>query len=111
MHFTTDPVTPTPTATSTTTPTIDPTMKYNITSSGVSGGVAIPSGEWEAYGGEEVLISFDSKPGYILDAIQVNDEWWSPSAYIRLRVDKNYEIVAIGRQSDQTRADFTVVPG
>jgi hypothetical protein len=86
-------------------------MKYNITSRGVNGGIAIPIGRWEVYAGEEVLISFDSKPGYILDAIQVNDEWWPPTAYIRLRVDRDYAFVAVGKPSDQIRSDFIVVPG
>jgi hypothetical protein len=77
----------------------------------VSGGITIPSGKWEVNAGEEVLISFDSKPGYRLDAIQVNGEWLPPSAYIRLYVDKDYEIVVVGRPRGQIHADFTVVPG
>ena len=86
-------------------------MKYNITANGLSGGIAIPSGTWYVKAGEEVLISFDSKPGYILDAIQVNEEWWPPTAYIRLYVDKDYEIVALGKPRDYIHADFSVVPG
>ena len=77
----------------------------------MSGGIAIPSGTWHVKAGEEILISFDTKPGYILDGVQVNEEWWPPTAYIRLHVDKDYKIVALGKPRDQIRADFSVVPG
>jgi hypothetical protein len=77
----------------------------------MSGGIPIPSGKWDVNAGEEVVISFDAKPGYRLDAIQVNGEWLPPSAYIRLRADKDYEIVALGRPREQIRADFNLIPG
>ena len=108
---TTEPtVTPTtePTASPTVTSTPTPSTKYTIIADERTGGIAVPKGTWELDAGAEYVISFDSRPGHVLENISVNGELLPPDPYIRRTADGEYTIVAIGRPRDQQiRVDFT----
>ncbi|MCL2460488.1 MAG: PKD domain-containing protein, partial [Euryarchaeota archaeon] len=89
-----------------------PTTTYNITSKNGQGaqygGIAVPTGEWQLDACAEFVISFDSRPGYVLEHISVNEELLPPQPYIRRFADRDYDIVAVGALRDQQiRVDFT----
>ncbi|MCL2460642.1 MAG: VWA domain-containing protein [Euryarchaeota archaeon] len=88
----------------------DPSAKYTITSSEEGGGTVFPKGTWEVNRGAEFFISFDARPGYELDAIEVNGERLPPSTYISRFADEDYTIVAVGKLSDQICIDFIAIP-
>ena len=90
----------------------DPTTTYKITAKNGEGdqygGIAVPTGEWQVNACAEFVISFDSRPGHVLEHISVNEELLPPEPYISLRADQDYEIVAVGAlRENQIFVDFT----
>ena len=98
----------------------EPSTKYTIITYGKEGGIAVPTGIWEVDEGQEIIISFDSMPGYRLAEIRVNgalEPLALANKYIRLIADQDYEIVAVGNRftpvgptGDQVRVEFNATP-
>ena len=88
---------------------------YTITVSGKKGAITVPTdGTWDVAPGAEFVISFDSRPGYDLDCIQVNGGLCSPSPqrYIKVTdVNRDYVIEAFGKlRENQILVDFSCEP-
>jgi subtilisin family serine protease len=89
-----------------------PTGTYTIIAYGKEGGIAVPTGKWEVDADTEIVISFDSRPGYELDYVidMISEERWEDPApsYLSLTMDRDYEIVAVGKKREnQILVDFT----